>query len=302
MLAPSTPKMWSIPIAARRSTMWSTTRCFLGMSVNTTGERLSSPVHRRPRIYSDRCSRTWPLSAETTCTAAIWSTGVEMLPAGVAVWPGSATQVASRVWLPSRPTTTIASVSWCAFSGARQTHFRLIDVPQCWLDSRHRRGQQVRPDLCHRLRGRGHLLRRRRGMTLDTDEHADPQHRGRGGRGHPGRHAGAAAAPAHRRQQRRQQLRRHLRAHPWGRPGASGPGFVDRGHFFPVELRKQGRHTTEFGDGLPARPGRWPCAPRIRGGRRRTATPTRMRHPTSRSGGCHPWSKTSLLPGRADSP
>src|ERR1700733_6288455 len=58
-----------------------------------------------------------------------------MLPAGVAVWPGSATQVASRVWLPSRPTTTIASVSWCAYSGARQTHLRLIDVPQCWLDS-----------------------------------------------------------------------------------------------------------------------------------------------------------------------
>src|SRR6516225_11856030 len=56
-----------------------------------------------------------------------------MLPAGVAVWPGSATQVASRVWLPSRPTTTIARVSWWAFNGARQTHFRLTDVPQCWL-------------------------------------------------------------------------------------------------------------------------------------------------------------------------
>src|SRR5208283_3196775 len=88
-----------------------------------------------PGLYSERCSRTWPLSAETTCTAAIWSIGVEMLPAGVAVWPGSATQVASRVSLPSRPTTTIARVSWWAFSGARQTHRRLMDVPQCWPDS-----------------------------------------------------------------------------------------------------------------------------------------------------------------------
>src|ERR1700757_3375659 len=58
-----------------------------------------------------------------------------MLPAGVAVWPGSATQVPSGVWLPSRPTTTIASVSWCAAGGARQTHFMLMNVPQCWLDS-----------------------------------------------------------------------------------------------------------------------------------------------------------------------
>ena len=57
-----------------------------------------------------------------------------MLAAGVAVWPGSATQVANRVWLPSRPTTTIASVSWCAYGGARQTHFKLMDVPQCWLE------------------------------------------------------------------------------------------------------------------------------------------------------------------------
>ena len=55
-------------------------------AVNTTGERLKfTEVHRRLRIYSDRCSRTWPVSAETTCTAAIWLIGVEMLPAGVAV-------------------------------------------------------------------------------------------------------------------------------------------------------------------------------------------------------------------------
>ncbi len=54
-----------------------------------------------------------------------------MLPAGVAVCPGSATQVASRVWLPSRPTTTMASVSWWASGGARQTHRRLMNVPQC---------------------------------------------------------------------------------------------------------------------------------------------------------------------------
>src|SRR5690348_1925251 len=55
-----------------------------------------------------------------------------MAPAGVAVWPGTATHVANRVWLPSRPTTTIASVSWCAFSGARHTQRRLMEVPQCW--------------------------------------------------------------------------------------------------------------------------------------------------------------------------
>src|ERR1700677_2165896 len=56
-----------------------------------------------------------------------------MLPAGVAVWPGFATQVAIRVWLPSRPTTTIASVSWGAYSGARQTQIIEMNVPHCWL-------------------------------------------------------------------------------------------------------------------------------------------------------------------------
>ena len=46
---------------------------------------------------------------------------------------------------------------------------------------RHRGGQQVRPNLCHLLRGGGHLVRSCRGMTLDTDEHADSQNHGRGG-------------------------------------------------------------------------------------------------------------------------
>ena len=44
---------------------------------------------------SERCSSTLPLSAETTCTWTIWSTGVDVLPPSFAVWPGSATQVAS---------------------------------------------------------------------------------------------------------------------------------------------------------------------------------------------------------------
>src|ERR1700728_493891 len=56
-----------------------------------------------------------------------------MLPPGVAVWPGSAIQVASWVWLPSRFTTTIASLSWWAFTGARHTQLRSMNVPQCWL-------------------------------------------------------------------------------------------------------------------------------------------------------------------------
>ncbi|ETZ29840.1 hypothetical protein L842_2968 [Mycobacterium intracellulare MIN_052511_1280] len=42
---------------------------------------------------------------------AIWVTGIEMLPVGAAVWPGIATHVASRVRLPSRLTTTNATVS-----------------------------------------------------------------------------------------------------------------------------------------------------------------------------------------------
>ena len=50
------------------------------------------------------------MSAETTCIAAISSIDREVLALGDAVTPLSATQVASWVWLPSRPT-TIASVS-----------------------------------------------------------------------------------------------------------------------------------------------------------------------------------------------
>jgi len=57
--------------------------------------RLPLNLPRYKLFHSERCSSTCPLSAETICTAAICSTGVEMLPAGFAVWPGSATQVAS---------------------------------------------------------------------------------------------------------------------------------------------------------------------------------------------------------------
>src|ERR1035441_4736277 len=58
-----------------------------------------------------------------------------MLPAGFAVWPGAAVQVASWVWVPSRLTTTIASLSWWAFTGARHTQLRSMNVPQFWLRS-----------------------------------------------------------------------------------------------------------------------------------------------------------------------
>src|SRR5277367_2439888 len=55
-----------------------------------------------------------------------------MLPVGIAVWPGIATQVANRVWLPSRPTTTSATVSWWASSGAKHTNLSAMYVPHCW--------------------------------------------------------------------------------------------------------------------------------------------------------------------------
>jgi hypothetical protein len=57
------------------------------------------------------CSSTTPPSAETICTAAIWSNGIDVPPLGVAVTSVSASQVASWLWLPSRPTTTIANLS-----------------------------------------------------------------------------------------------------------------------------------------------------------------------------------------------
>lgn len=53
-----------------------------------------------------------------------------MLPTGVAVWPGSANHVAKRVRLPSRSTTTIASLSCGASGGARQSDIILMVAPQ----------------------------------------------------------------------------------------------------------------------------------------------------------------------------
>jgi hypothetical protein len=44
-----------------------------------------------------------PTIGGTICTAAIWSNGIDVLPLGVAVTSVSATQVASWLWLPSRP-------------------------------------------------------------------------------------------------------------------------------------------------------------------------------------------------------
>src|ERR1700727_1445429 len=106
-----------------------------GWQANVHDRRWIPGVRTRAlgEIYSERSSSTWPLSAETTCTEAISPTGVEMLPVAVAVWPGFATQVANRVWLPSRPTATIASVSWSELTGARQTQFIEMNVPHCWL-------------------------------------------------------------------------------------------------------------------------------------------------------------------------
>src|SRR6185312_6773392 len=75
-----------------------------------------SSVHRaaireRDSDYSVLCRSTFPLSADTTCTAAICSMGIDVLPDGCAVTPVNATQLASCVSLPSRPTTTIATLS-----------------------------------------------------------------------------------------------------------------------------------------------------------------------------------------------
>src|SRR5258708_38404291 len=55
-----------------------------------------------------------------------------MLAGGVAVWPGTATHGASRDWLPWRPTTTSATVSWWASTGAVHTNFSAMCVPHCW--------------------------------------------------------------------------------------------------------------------------------------------------------------------------
>src|SRR6201993_4845686 len=52
-----------------------------------------------------------PASAEMICTEAIWSIGIELLPRGDVGTLVGATQVASWVWLPSRPIATIARVS-----------------------------------------------------------------------------------------------------------------------------------------------------------------------------------------------
>lgn len=80
------------------------------------------------------------MSAETISTAAISPIGIDVLPPGVAVTPASATQMTSRLWLPSRPTTTIPSLSpgsmssWPEVSGhIPKVQFISMRVPQPWL-------------------------------------------------------------------------------------------------------------------------------------------------------------------------
>src|SRR5258708_15435213 len=62
---------------------------------------LSGPNHR---CFS---SRTFPLSGETSCTAAISSFCIGVVALGSAVAPDNPSHVATWVWLPSRPTTTM---------------------------------------------------------------------------------------------------------------------------------------------------------------------------------------------------
>src|ERR1700758_4294478 len=123
MLAPSTPKMWVTSMAARCSTMWSTTRYCRAMHPPALALMLclehdprATSVHpallgRSDSTYRVRRNSTLPSSTETTCTAAIWSSVNDVLPTGDAVMPANPTHVATWVWLPSRPTTTIASLS-----------------------------------------------------------------------------------------------------------------------------------------------------------------------------------------------
>src|SRR6202171_404546 len=80
----------------------------------TSAQRLSLRLRDagKPAVsYRLRCRSTFPLSAETICTVAIWSTGIEVLAPGVALAPLTALQVASWSWLPSRATTTLGSLS-----------------------------------------------------------------------------------------------------------------------------------------------------------------------------------------------
>src|SRR5436190_404347 len=104
--------MKSTPLAARYSTMWSTTRCLLAIShllpepppVTRLAAELGSlggPDHRCAS------SSTFPLSGETSCTAAISSFCIGVVALGNAVAPDSPSHVATSVWLPSRPTTTM---------------------------------------------------------------------------------------------------------------------------------------------------------------------------------------------------
>ena len=80
--------------------MWSTTRCCLAIRspvprTLTVTRPPAAVVHPSDSIHRSRCSRTSPVSAETTCTAAISSIGIDVLPLVIAVTPACAIQVAS---------------------------------------------------------------------------------------------------------------------------------------------------------------------------------------------------------------
>ena len=62
---------------------------------------------RVARITGVFSSRTFPSSGETSCTAAISSFCIGVVALGSAVAPDSPSHVATWVWLPSRPTTTM---------------------------------------------------------------------------------------------------------------------------------------------------------------------------------------------------
>ena len=167
-----------------------------------------------------------------------------MLPAGVAVWPGSATQVASWVWVPSRLTTTIASLSWWAYTGARHTQLRSMNVPQCWLLSETVEASSLVPtwDIVSAdtlACGGGDV-----GEWLAT-----PTNR-------PIASTAAAADVAdHVIRRERRRCRRTANNNDGSKFGAGAEGSalvarVDRGHRATIELGQQSRHAAELSHGL----------------------------------------------------
>src|SRR3981189_2615024 len=129
--------MKSTPLAARYLTMWSTTRYLLAMRhllpepqsvtrLATEFRSLRGPDH------SCFSSRTFPESGETSCTAAISSFCIGVVALGSAVAPDSPSHVATWVWLPSRPTTTMPKFCGGAsrWPQSPYVHAMSIRVPQ----------------------------------------------------------------------------------------------------------------------------------------------------------------------------